>query len=93
MVISTHSVASESILRVFQCNINSEANAVSILTYQARAKLQLSPCQGGLFRAILNRFATADLSKCEPQHVANTLQSLVTLELFTVGLIDPATRR
>ncbi len=59
----------------------------------ACAKLQLSPCQGGLFRAILNRFATADLSKCEPQHVANTLQSLVTLELFTVGLIDPATRR
>ncbi|DBA80126.1 TPA: hypothetical protein ACH3X2_007606 [Trebouxia sp. C0005] len=45
----------------------------------ACAKLQLSPCQGGLFKAILNQLATTDLSKFDPQNVANTLHSLVTL--------------
>ncbi len=45
----------------------------------ACAKLQLSPCQGELFKAILNRLATADLSKFDPQNVANSLHSLATL--------------
>ncbi|DBA85699.1 hypothetical protein WJX77_011700 [Trebouxia sp. C0004] len=45
----------------------------------ACAKLQLSPSQGKLVRAILNRLATADLSNFQPQSVANTLHSLVTL--------------
>ncbi len=45
----------------------------------ACAKLQLSPCQGGLFQAILNRLATADLSTFGPQDMANTFHSLATL--------------
>ena len=45
----------------------------------ACAKLQLSPCQGQLFKAILNRLAIADLSNFEPQHVSNTLHSLATI--------------
>ena len=45
----------------------------------ACAKLQLSPCHGGLLKEILNRLTTADLSNFEPQHVAKTLHSLATL--------------
>ncbi len=47
----------------------------------ACTKLQLSPCQGRLFKAILKRLATADLysAKFEPQHVANTLHSLAKI--------------
>ena len=45
----------------------------------ACAKLQLSPCQGQLVKAILNRLATADMSSFEPQHVSNTLHSLATI--------------
>ena len=56
----------------------------------ACAKLQLSSCQGGLFKAILNRLATADLSKFEPQDVANTLHSLATIPAAapSVELLD-----
>ena len=45
----------------------------------ACAKLQLSPCQGGLVKAVLHRLATSDLTKFEPQHVANALHSLATI--------------
>jgi hypothetical protein len=45
----------------------------------ACAKLQLNPCQGGLFKAILHRLATTDLSNFEAQHVANVLHSLATI--------------
>ena len=45
----------------------------------ACAKLQLGPCQGGLVKAVLHRLATSDLTKFDPQIVANTLHSLATL--------------
>ena len=61
----------------------------------ACAQLQLSPCQGGLFKAILNRLVTADLSKFDPQNVANTLHSLVTIPAVapSVEVLDALCQR
>ena len=61
----------------------------------ACAKLQLSPCQGGLFKAILNRLATADLSNFEPQHVANTLHSMATIPVAapSIEVLDALCKR
>ncbi len=61
----------------------------------ACAQLQLSPCQGGLFKAILNRLVTADLSKFDPQNVANTLHSLVTIPAVApwINVLDALCQR
>ena len=61
----------------------------------ACAKLQLSPCQGGLFQAILNQLATADLSTFGPQAMANTFHSLATLPAATpsVEVLDVLCQR
>ncbi len=61
----------------------------------ACAKLQLSPCQGGLFKAILYRLATADLSKFTPQNVANALHSLATIPAAapSVEVLDALVQR
>ena len=61
----------------------------------ACAKLQLSPCQGGLFQAILNQLATADLSTFGSQAMANTFHSLATLPAATpsVEVLDVLCRR
>ena len=61
----------------------------------ACTKLQLNPCQGRLFKAILKRLATADLSKFEPQHVANTLHSLVKIPAVapSIEVIDALCKR
>jgi len=61
----------------------------------ACAKLQLSPCQGGLLKAIQNRLATADMSGFEPQSVANTLHSLATIPAVTpfVAVLDALCQR
>ena len=45
----------------------------------ARAKLLLSPCQGGVVKAICGRLAAEDLSSFDSQAVANILHSLAAL--------------
>ncbi|DBA85715.1 TPA: hypothetical protein ACH3X1_005286 [Trebouxia sp. C0004] len=70
----TDSLAQEFIIDMDAATGQEHANVLV-----ACAKLQLNPCQGGLFKAILYRLATADLSNFQPQGVANTLHSLVTL--------------
>ena len=61
----------------------------------ACAKLQLSPCHGGLLKAILNRLATADMSTFEPQSVANILHSLATIPAVapSVAVLDVLCQR
>ncbi len=69
----------DSLARQFMIDMDAATGQGFANILVACAKLQLSPCQGGLVKAILNRLATADLSNFEPQHVANTLHSLATL--------------
>jgi len=69
----------DSLARQFMVDMDAAIGQHFANVLVACAKLQLSPCQGGLFKAILNRLETADLSKFEPQNVANTLHSLATI--------------
>ena len=80
----------ESLARQFMVDMDAAIGQHFANVLVACAKLQLSSCQGGLFKAILNRLATADLSKFEPQDVANTLHSLATIPAAapSVELLD-----
>ena len=80
----------DSLARQFMIDMDAATGQGFANILVACAKLQLSPCQGGLVKAILNRLATADLSKFEPQDVANTLHSLATIPAAapSVELLD-----
>ena len=69
----------DSLARGFMFDVDAATAQELANVLVACAKLQLSPCHGGLLKAILNLLATADLSNFEPQHVANTLHSLVMI--------------
>jgi hypothetical protein len=69
----------DSLAQQFMADMNA-ANGLPLATVLfACAQLQLSPCQGALFKAICGRLAVADLSKFDPQNVATILHSLATL--------------
>jgi len=86
----TDSLAREFIIDMDAANAQELANVLV-----ACAKLQLSPCQGGLFQAIWNRLATAGLSTFGPQDVANTLHSLAILPdiAHSVEVLDALCQR
>ncbi len=51
----------DSLVHQFMADMDAATGQGFASVLVACAKLQLSPCQGGLFKAILNRLATADL--------------------------------
>ena len=62
---------------MFDMDVATGQHFASILV--ACAKLQLSPCQGGLISAICGRLTIESMSTFASQAVANTLHSLVTI--------------
>ena len=85
----------DSLAREFMADIDAATGQELASVLVACAKLQLSPCQGGLFKAVLNRLATADLSEFKPQNVANALHSLARLPAAapSVEVLDALCKR
>ncbi len=85
----------DSLARQFMVDMDAATGQGVANVLVACAKLQMSPCQGGLCRAILNRLATADLSNFEPQHVANVLHSFATIPTVapSVEVLDALCQR
>ncbi len=69
----------DSLAREFMIDMDAATAQELANVLVACAKLQLSPCQGDLVKAVLHRLATSDLTKFEPQHMANALHSLATI--------------
>ncbi len=69
----------DSLAREFMIDMDAATAQELANVLVACAKLQLSPCQEDLVKAVLHRLATSDLTKFEPQHVANALHSLATV--------------
>ena len=69
----------DSLAQEFMADIDAATGQQLASVLVACAKLRLSPCQGGLFKAILHRLVTGDLSQFNPQTMANVLHSLAKL--------------
>ncbi|DBA89003.1 TPA: hypothetical protein ACH3X2_000221 [Trebouxia sp. C0005] len=85
----------DSLAQQFMADMNA-ANGLEFSTVLvACARLQSSPCQGALFRAICGRLAVADLSAYSPQTVSNILHSLARLPAAapSVALLDALCQR
>ena len=85
----------DSLARQFMLDVDAETGQGFASVLVACAKLHLSPCQGKLFKAILNRLATADLSTFGSQAMADTFHSLATLPAATpsVEVLDVLCQR
>jgi len=73
----------DSLARQFMVDMDAATGQGFANVLAACAKLQLSPCQGGLVKAICRRLAAVDMSTFGSQAVANTLHSLATLPAAT----------
>ncbi len=79
----------DSLARQFMVDMDAATGQGFANVLAACAKLQLSPCQGGLVKAICRRLAAVDMSTFGSQAVANTLHSLATLPAATPSIDMP----
>jgi len=79
----------------FMVDMDAASGRDSASVLMACAKLQLSPCQGALRKAILARMAVADSSSFDSQQVANRLHSMAmtTAAASPIQLIDSLCKR
>ncbi len=85
----------DSLAHQFMADIHAAKGQEFANVMVACAKLQLSPCEGGLVKTICGCLTTADLSTFDSQAVANTLHSLATIPAATpsVEVLDALCRR
>ena len=79
----------DSLARQFMVDMDAATGQGFANVLAACAKLQLSPCQGGLVKAICRHLAAVDMSTFGSQAVANTLHSLATLPAATPSIDMP----
>ena len=85
----------DSLAQQFVADMNAANGQDFAAVLVACAQLQLSPCQGALFKAICGRLAVADLSNFNSQNVSNILHSLATLPAAapSVEMLDALCQR
>ncbi|DBA85642.1 TPA: hypothetical protein ACH3X1_005217 [Trebouxia sp. C0004] len=85
----------DSLARQFMVDMDAATGQGFANVLVACAKLQLNPCQGGLFKAMCGQSAVATLSTFDSQNVANILHSLATLPAAepSVEMLDALCQR
>ena len=85
----------DSLGQQFMADMDAATGQDLAIVLAACAKLQLSPCQGELLKAIFARLAVADSSSFDSQHVASRLHSIamITCVAPSIELIDSLCKR